>query len=177
MFTGPTVVWRKQSPSLWFFRLIFPITANPTADKEPHRPRSLLELCLHLLFRFLDLRDPTDSLQSQDEVLVPDPHRIWILTFLVSSSFQHLMSLQPESSPELWLHRTQYLTWPFDFSPFCVNSAHPENSTEAKTGCAGIEERDFLLGSGGPTSNSVCLSLFLSYFLPSCRVLICKWRL
>lgn len=108
------------------------------------------------------LLDPRDSLQSQDEAFVPDPLRIWILTLLLSSSFQHLMSLQPESSPELWLHRTQHLTWPFDFSPFWINSAHPENSTEAKMGCAGIEERNFLLGSVGPTSNSVCLSLSLS---------------
>ena len=28
--------------------------------------------------------------------------------------------------------------------------------------CAGIEERYFLLGSDGPTSNSVCLSVCLS---------------
>ena len=48
MFTGPTVVLRKQSPSLWFFKLIFPIPGDPTADREPHRARSLLELCPHL---------------------------------------------------------------------------------------------------------------------------------
>ena len=165
MFIGPTVVLGKRSPSLWFFKLIFPITANSLADRKPNRPRSLLGICPNLLFRFLDLQVPRDSLQSQDEVFVPDPHRIWILTFLIPSSFQHLMSLQPESSPQLWLHRTQHLTWPFDFNPFWVNSAHPENSTEAKMECAGIEERYFLLGSVGPTSNSVCLSVCLTLSL------------
>lgn len=32
-------------------------------------------------------------------------------------------------------------------------------------GCAGIEERNFLLGSVGPTSNSVCLSLSRTFSL------------
>ena len=158
MYTGPaslchTMLLSKPSPSFSFFKLIFMVTANPTADRELHRPRSLLGLCSNLLFRLLDLWESRDPLQSQDSVFVPDLYRIRILTFLFPSSFQHLMILQPESSTQLWFHRSQHLTQPFGFCPFWAN-------------CWGQNwiywhQREILLGSTGPTYKIQSLSLYL----------------